>query len=81
MRHRLLMFLVNAALLGVVYGSWAIHRSSLSVLIGDSQFPRPYPYPDQGLVGLNSGTTPGILLYLTRSSCTASGIEFERPSA
>jgi hypothetical protein len=52
-RHRLSIILVIPALLGVIYCSWSLHRTSFSILIGDAQWPRPWPYPDQWLAALN----------------------------
>ena len=53
MRNRLSMILVIPALLGVIYCAWSLHRASFSILIGDPQWPRPCPYPDQWLAALN----------------------------
>jgi len=52
-RHFLSLILFVTALLGVTYCSWSLHRTSFSVLMGDPRWPRPWPYPDQGLAALN----------------------------
>jgi len=52
-RHRLSMILWIPALLGFLYCAWSLHRTSFSILMGDREWPRPWPYPDQGLAALN----------------------------
>ncbi len=52
-RHRLPIILLIIALLGFMYCAWSLHRTSFSVLMGDPRWPRPWPYPDQGLSTLN----------------------------
>jgi len=52
-RHRLSMILLISTLLGFMYCAWALHRTGFSILMGDPQWPRPWPYPDQGLAALN----------------------------
>lgn len=41
-------------LLGVAYFGWALHRLSGTVLIAETQWPRPWPYPDEWLLQLNN---------------------------
>ncbi len=52
-RHRCSMILVIPALMGVIYCAWLLHRTSFSIIIGDPQWPRSCPYPDQWLLALN----------------------------
>ncbi len=47
------MILVIPALMGVIYCAWLLHRTSFSIIIGDPQWPRSCPYPDQWLLALN----------------------------
>jgi hypothetical protein len=52
-RHRCSIIVAIPALVGVIYCVWSLHRTSFSILTGDPQWPRPFPYPDQSLVALN----------------------------
>ena len=53
MRQRLSILLVALGTMGMLYFAWALHRASDRVLVGDVNWPRPWPDPDRWLAALN----------------------------